>query len=461
MKKTSIKSFDKKNSRIKKIDDSEVNKDLHIELEKTKNKLEAYQSRFNNLFEKTNDAIILIDLETQKYIMANQKAAELFGFKLEELGNLYGPMFTHEDEREDSQKKLKELIKGEILPIYIRRFKKSNGEIFFGEVNLSLIKDPISDRVLIQSIIRDITDRIQAEQNLERDRIIFQKIANAAIETTDIPEFCNRVLNDLLENLKFDVGTLRIFDQEKGLLIPLAVLGLPERLISELKPMKLTDDQFIISQAIMKKEPIFAPDVSKIPELKRYKKRLEMFDIKSLISWPILDLENNILGAIQLSGRTPKKISNEDKALFESIAIMLTNALVRFNTETALKKAFHEREEINQIIDMSPAIVFLWRNASGWPVEYTSENVRILYSIPISAATCSANIFSPEGKVSESTITASAFSCKTSCASFATTALSTPPEKAIKSLFFSLIFCFKNSIFSEMFKFFTRLNIEF
>ena len=377
MKKTSRKSFEKDNA-SKKSNGNENKKETQDELELTKRELVAIQSRFNSLFESTNDAIVLMDFETLRYVMANQKAAELYGFKLDEIDKLTADSFIYEDERENSLDRLEELRKGKILPIYIRKFKKSNGEIFYGEVNLSLIEDPINKRTLIQSIVRDITDRIRAEETLERDRLVFQKIANAAIQITDIQDFCNKVLSDLLEHLDFDIGTLRIYDQEKELLTPLAVKGLTQDKINELRPMKLTDDQYIISKAIITREPIFAPDVSKIPELKKYKSRLKLFNIKALISWPILDKDKNILGALQLSARNPKSIPDEDRSLFESITIMLANALERFNAEKALEKAFHEREEINQIIEISPAIIFLWRNEKGWPVEFVTNNVHIL-----------------------------------------------------------------------------------
>ncbi len=40
--------------------------------------------------------------------------------------------------------------------------------------------------------------------------------------------------------------------------------------------------------------------------------------------------------------------------------------------ETALKK----REDLERIVNLSPATVWLWRNTDGWPVEYVSDNVR-------------------------------------------------------------------------------------
>jgi hypothetical protein len=35
--------------------------------------------------------------------------------------------------------------------------------------------------------------------------------------------------------------------------------------------------------------------------------------------------------------------------------------------------------ESHDIINESPAVIFLWKNSEGWPVEYVSENVRDLF----------------------------------------------------------------------------------
>ncbi len=45
---------------------------------------------------------------------------------------------------------------------------------------------------------------------------------------------------------------------------------------------------------------------------------------------------------------------------------------------SALKKTESERQELQQIIDRSPVMVFLWRAEASRPVEYVSESVRKL-----------------------------------------------------------------------------------
>ncbi len=54
---------------------------------------------------------------------------------------------------------------------------------------------------------------------------------------------------------------------------------------------------------------------------------------------------------------------------------VLRDMTERILYEKALKRALAERRELEAIINKSPAVVFLWLNSSGWPVEFVSENV--------------------------------------------------------------------------------------
>jgi len=43
--------------------------------------------------------------------------------------------------------------------------------------------------------------------------------------------------------------------------------------------------------------------------------------------------------------------------------------------EAAIQAEQQRRRELERIVNISPAVVFLWRNTEGWPVEYVSDNV--------------------------------------------------------------------------------------
>jgi len=49
------------------------------------------------------------------------------------------------------------------------------------------------------------------------------------------------------------------------------------------------------------------------------------------------------------------------------------------NDISELKRMKDELEELNSIIEKSPAVAFLWKNEEGWPVQLVSKNVRKLF----------------------------------------------------------------------------------
>ncbi|NHJ48607.1 MAG: PAS domain S-box protein [Asgard group archaeon] len=355
---------------------------FNFEIERMKLKYKSLQERYDALFEKTNDAIFLIDKETEMFLFANQQAAEMFGFDLKDTVKYSAKDFIVSDAIPEANQKMREVMRGEILPIYERKFKKLNGEIFIGEINLSMIHDSISGTDFIQSIIRDVTFRKQKEQIITRDRKIYRDIANAAIQTTDIPEFCNLVLSSLLDNLDFSFGSIRVYNEKSDCLDPLAIQGLPTQLSLSLKPIKLTDTKFLVSEVIQTKKPLYVGNFPEHPLMKKYIDRVRIFNLRAMISWPILNKNNDIIGTILISSSEPKIIVEEDKFFFESIIGLLVNALEKFIAERELRKISAEREELFKIINLSPAIVFLWRNEPDWHVEHVSDNVNLFGYTP-------------------------------------------------------------------------------
>ncbi|NHJ39713.1 MAG: PAS domain S-box protein [Asgard group archaeon] len=350
---------------------------LKYELEQLKLKYKSILDQFESLFEMTNDAIFIVDFESEKFISANKKAADLFGFNLKDITQYSIGDFIHPEDLENSRIRLKSVKEGRIIPVYERRFVKLNGESFIGEVNLSLIEDSATGKSYIQSIIWDITGIKRADEVIKRDRVVFYEIAKAAVETIDIPEFCNRVLSTLLDKFNFDFGTIRVFNEKTKNFDPLAIHGLDQEIHNLIKPINASNTDYIISEVLNNKKPIYAEDISRIPSMKKFEKRIKLLKIKSFISWPILDKTNKILGTIQLCSSHSRRINQEDILFFESIIDILLSVLERFIAEKELFRIAKERKELQEIINMSPAVVFLWKNKNNWPVEYVSENVNI------------------------------------------------------------------------------------
>ncbi|MFW9925074.1 MAG: PAS domain S-box protein, partial [Candidatus Thorarchaeota archaeon] len=356
------------------ISSTEDNNKLIDEILNLQEKLIFTEKQLEALFEFTNDAVIYMDLEG-RYIKANTRAKELLGFTTEELSNITALDFVSLDEHNSSRERLTNLISGEKIPLYERKFRKKTGEIFIGEINLSVVK--FGDESYIQSIIRDVTPRKKAIASITKERAVLQEIILLALTAKSMKEFCDHVLQFLVKYLDFEIGTLRVVNETLQVTVPISMYGIKDNLVKEIAIIPLTDTSRIFSHVIQTGKPIFAPKFDECEELARFKERQKLFNLASVISWPIIDENNKPIGALQLSSTKPKEIPEEDREFFTSLSRILAITIKKILSDEALLKAYDEKRELYEIINLTPAIVFLWKNQDGWPIEYVSDNVEI------------------------------------------------------------------------------------
>ncbi len=73
-----------------------------------------------------------------------------------------------------------------------------------------------------------------------------------------------------------------------------------------------------------------------------------------------------------------KAVVRDDRGEITGIVGAIVDLSDLRQVQAALQVENRRREEMEQIINKSPAMVFLWRAAPGWPVEYVSDSVRQL-----------------------------------------------------------------------------------
>ncbi len=145
------------------------------ERKKAEEAIKDKELRYRTLFEQSNDAIFLINLDGF-HLEANQKAAELLGYERNELIGMPIKQVVASHEHSDSLQKLKKLQVGEDFPIYVRFFRKKDGNEFPAEINATLVKDDEGNPLYIQSIVRDITGRKRAERALRETKDRYQML---------------------------------------------------------------------------------------------------------------------------------------------------------------------------------------------------------------------------------------------------------------------------------------------
>ncbi len=125
--------------------------------------LQTSEASFRYLFEQTHDAVFLLDLNG-KHIMGNQRAANMLGYSVEEISHL--SIRDTSADLEDSQNIITRLVAGEAIPIYERIFVKKNRQAFPVEISVELVRDKDGNPHHIQSVVRDISERKRAEEEL-------------------------------------------------------------------------------------------------------------------------------------------------------------------------------------------------------------------------------------------------------------------------------------------------------
>jgi two-component system cell cycle sensor histidine kinase/response regulator CckA len=127
-------------------------------------KLQESEEKYRQLFRTVTDAIVLFDAKTRQFIDANAAALKLYGYTRKEFLNL-----THQDitaEPEKSGVSIEQTLKGKLNRIPVRYHKAKCGTLF--PVDISANSFTLKNRKVLCGVIRNITERKQAEDGLKR-----------------------------------------------------------------------------------------------------------------------------------------------------------------------------------------------------------------------------------------------------------------------------------------------------
>lgn len=119
------------------------------------------------LFEQTNDAVFILDLNGY-HLQVNRRAADMLGYHPDEMVGLSFRDIVVPDQHDQSSGVRQRLIAGERVTPYERVFRRRDGTTLPTEVNVQIVYDESGSPVHIQSIIRDITERKDMEDALRQ-----------------------------------------------------------------------------------------------------------------------------------------------------------------------------------------------------------------------------------------------------------------------------------------------------
>lgn len=148
----------------------------------------AIEERYRRLFQYSNDAILILDVEG-RVVDANRQAVRLFGYPREELVGRRSEELQSPDATPNERRTL--TGGGAILTEI--EFRSRSGRVFPAEVSVSVL--PLPDGAWIQTAIRDISERRLAER---------LAVERAALERAnrELDEFASIAAHDMQEPLR-------------------------------------------------------------------------------------------------------------------------------------------------------------------------------------------------------------------------------------------------------------------
>lgn len=178
----------------------DLNSQLKSELSarrRAEESLRESERRYRALFEQSNDAVFIMDPETYAYLAVNQRAADMLGYEPGELLGLSFRDTVAPGEVPQSFDVGVALKAGQPMPVYERTRRRKDGTLFPVEINAQLVRDERGNPPYLQSIVRDITARKQAEAALreseKRYRMISELISDYAYAVRFEPDGTSEV----------------------------------------------------------------------------------------------------------------------------------------------------------------------------------------------------------------------------------------------------------------------------
>ncbi len=178
------------------------------EIKNAEKKLLLNEEKYRTLFNTANDAFLLMSKDT--FIDCNQKALQMFGCSKERLigssPQLFSPN-TQPDKQNSKTKvlqKINEAISGKAITFYWKH-KKYNGQLFDAEVSLNTFY--FKGELLIQAVIRDVSEKYKTSRAIEKQTLRMQKMYELTSDThTPFKEKISGILQMATESLGMQLG---------------------------------------------------------------------------------------------------------------------------------------------------------------------------------------------------------------------------------------------------------------
>ncbi len=170
------------------------------------------ERKFKAVFDGTSDGIFMVDIEDREIYTANEKMCRMLGYSHEEITGIGDSELYPEENRRYVEEQFDKQISGENTLARDIPLKRKDGSVFYADINSSPVT--VSGKVYLTGIVRDITDRKQAEEELTAAKsqleITNQELTQAVSRANEMAlqaETANAAKGDFMTNVSYEIRT--------------------------------------------------------------------------------------------------------------------------------------------------------------------------------------------------------------------------------------------------------------
>ncbi len=210
--------------------------------------LHESEEKYRSLFTSANDAIFV--MQNDRFITCNPKTLDMFGYKENEIIGHSPVLFSPEYQPDGELSAQKALIRINAALLGEPQFfewvhQKKDGSLFDAEVSLN--KMILSDGEYIHAIVRNITQRKQAEESLRSSELKVRSILNAMDDLVFVLDQENRFISVYASNQKLYKDKEEIIGKTHAEIMPAYMNELFENALLEIRSGNTAGYEYFIN----------------------------------------------------------------------------------------------------------------------------------------------------------------------------------------------------------------------
>ncbi|MBI3124040.1 MAG: PAS domain S-box protein [Ignavibacteriales bacterium] len=352
---------------------------------KNEKKIEESETRYPGLFESIRDAILVADTD-RNIINCNSAFTEIFGYALNELkGKKTITVYENEEQFIELGKALNENY-GNKSFLHTVNYKRKDNSIFPGETAVFYLKNSDGNTAGFIALIRDITERVKAENTLHKFSLNWQQLTKAALQINtvlELPAVMRQLVASARELTGAEEGTA-------GLLIDGKMVFTEYNQHGNVFPIdySFVENYGVPGWVMATRKPYISNDAEHdehvIPEIQK------ALGFRNLADTPILNKHGEIIGCFEMHNK-PGNFDDYDIMLLQNLSAGAAIAIE--NSQMII-----QRQKAETAVRESKENLFVTLQSIGDGVISTDVDGEIVLMNPVAEKLCGWTFKEAEGK---------------------------------------------------------------